>query len=403
MSNFQMQGYGSPSGGSGPGLLGFLTSALQGFQSGHKEKFEEKEQKQDAELKKQDLLLKQQEAQQTAAMNALTIKKTEGDLNNQQIQAAQGKVQALLPALFQNGNLQSDPNYVNTIKQAYQTMGLPAPIKVGKNGQESVDVSGFKKPFSSLDAKQQAAILAMQPDQRKAVLDQLVRSGVDVDKSLYKMKAVQDPKEAALMERIRHDKAGEALGGRRVRVQEELEQAVEAGDWAKVATLRASAAKYTAEAQAIPQRLAQSAQRISLEHQKLQLAVQRFQASPHSQQSQIVTASRDALNAYNQVNSELQRAVAARDSAVANGADPDSLTAADDEISNLQQQMQQLGDLRSQAVSALGSGLTGASAVGAASGRATTPVGAPKVMRSTSKSGKPIVSKDGGKTWEYGS
>jgi hypothetical protein len=373
----QLGGYGSPS-SPGGGLLGFLAQGLQGYEAGHKERTEEQQQKAETAQKQAQLKIDQQNADLAKQKAPFELQQLQGTVSAQQQASAQNRVDALKPVFFQDGTKQSDPQYVDSIKQAYKELGVPPPIKVGKDGKEYVDVSSWQKPFASLDQKQQTAILGMSPEQRKPVLDQLVRAGYDVDPSLYKTSTVVDAKEQrlrdTLKEKVRHDKTTEASFSQRTKIQGQLDAAREADDYATVGLITAKISVANQEALAIPARVQQAQQKIDLESRKLKLSIDKFHASPHTQQTQMITAASDALRSYNQVNSDLVRLNASKATAIANGADADTLVDIDNQIGDLTSQLSGFKELHTQAISALKSGMAGASAVSASSGNNTSVV-----------------------------
>jgi hypothetical protein len=375
----QLGGYGTPSGGgNGGGLLGFLANTISGLHAGNEQRRAVETEKLENQTKQAQLKIDQQNADLATQKAPYELQELKAKASSDQMAAAQGKLEALKPALFTNGNLQSDPSYVQSVKDSYQALGLPAPIKIGKDGKESIDVSSWKKPFASLDQKQQTAILSMSPEQRKPVLDQLVRAGYDVDKNLYKATAVVDAKEArlrsALTEKTRHDKATEGSYTQRTKIQKQLADAREADDYATISLIEGKTRVANETAAAIPARVQQAQQKIGLESQKLKLSIDKFHASPHTQQTQMITAASDALRSYNQVNSDLVRLNASKLAATANGADADTLVDTQNQIDDLKSQLAGFKELHTQAMSALKSGMAGASAVSASSGNNTSVV-----------------------------
>lgn len=404
-----MLGYGTPEGGgNNGGVLGFLGALAQGlgsFKQGHEDR---KEHEQDRSAAKQKEDQQSQMNNQTMQMNQIKMQGEATQMQKGQIQAAQGKVNALLPAMFQNGKLQSDPQYVASIKQAYQTMGLPAPVKVGKNGTESVDVSSFKKPFESLDTKQQTSIMGLNPTQRKPILDQLVRAGYDVSPEMYKTSAVIDAREdrlrQALGERTRHDKATEGSMNARTTFLSQRTAAEDAGDYARVRDMDARTAIYTQQLSEMPAKLQMEQQKVQQGAQRLQDTMTRFQQGAHGQAGQLAAQARVASQLYDSTQATLQRAVASQTAAVANGADPEQIENAQTEIDGLRTQLGQYQGLMSQAQSALSSGLSGASAVSAASGTPTRVTQAPKQNTKSAGSryqmgGKNAFNATDGKIW----
>jgi hypothetical protein len=120
-----------------------------------------------------------------------------------------------------------------------------------------------------------------------------------------------------------------------------------------------------------------------------------------------LTESNKALQVYNSTQRELDDATKTYTTLLSGGADADdpAVQQAKGLIDSIQGQLDELGSIRSNAISAMQNGSVAASAVGAASGNNTTVpptknAGSPvEGQTGISKSGKPIIFK-GGK-WVY--
>jgi hypothetical protein len=379
----QQGGYeGGSLGGSSGGLLGFLNDALHGYQTAHKEKADEQSQKAEMSMKKQQLAA---ETQRNETEAKLADAKLGQDVQTQ----AQGRVSAIMPAIFADPKKATDPQYVQSIMDSYKQMGLPAPVIMGKDGTPTIDVSGFKKDVNSLPVAQIEYYQGLDPQHRAPYLDALKRQGYDIPDTMYSDTAMYSAKDQAALANVHvrqeHEAAWEKSTKARTDFQRQRTQYLDQLDAAKTTTERAmlqgrinemdaKTSLYKAQIPAIQERLNQGQQRIGLEQQRLNDVMTRFRASPHSQQNQLVTQSRQALEVYNSTNRTLQDAIAKRDLMVSNNVDSDDsgFMAINNQIESLQGQLQGLSQLQAEASTNLISGLSTSSSVSAASGRPTT-------------------------------
>jgi hypothetical protein len=385
------------------GLLGILSGLLPGYQ-GEKQQLEQQKETKAEDIQKQQLFNQQSQLNtQTMASNALTIQQTTDQIGSSKKAAAAADLRGITQQMITDPSRAKDPAFMAKYKALSEASGqLPELTKDGK----SVDIDRLKTPFDTLagDPKKMTELAQLPAPARKAILDQF--SGVP--KSLYSAKPFVDAKDQASLDRVAalnsHYIHQDTVSARMADVKSMYYDAV-TGELipAHAAQYYAASGLDAARGSAVVTTAGAAATRAAAYTQSVNNVQQRFQSSPNGSMGAVrslLTTSTTQLRGLQTSVDDAEKSLA---SAYANVTDPDQLAAAADEVTKAKAELKTATEADRTLRESVRNNPQVSSFLGAASGKPADNVGGGsnnKTLYSTS-GGKPIVSKDGGKTWNF--
>jgi hypothetical protein len=282
------------------------------------------------------------------------------------MQTAQQKLPMIQQMLQSNPSLASNPEMVKNMVNIYRTLGIPAPVKT----DGTIDLEQLKPAYPQIDLQTQKYIDSLPPEQRKVVLDKY--SGVP--KEAYTNTAFVTAKDQATMDRNKilgqkeadyatAQSARTKLMGERLALQAKslaektnLDLHREAALDAQVNRANADAARATAEAAAIPQRLNMEQQRLQGQLTRWKDLTAKGSGGSRSAMTTALAQSRAVTNLYNQYQGKYDSLLNSLTAAQANGADEQTISALQEQISKIKTSMDGLDQAQRQVTDFITSG-----------------------------------------------
>jgi hypothetical protein len=296
-----------------------------------------------------------------------------------------------------------DPAFMAKYKALSEASGqLPEMTKDGK----SVDVDRLKQPFDALasDPKKMTELAQLPAPARKAILDQF--SGVP--KSLYSAKPFVDAKDQASLDRVQalnsHYIHQDRIASRMADVKSKYYDA-ETGELipARAAQFYAAAGLDASRGSAVVTTANAAMTRAQAFATSVHNVQQRFQSSPNGAMGAVRSLLSTSSTQLRGLQTSVDKAESSLATAYANVTDPDQLAAATQAVTDAKTALTTAQDADNALRTSVMNNPQVSAFLGASSGLPATNIGGggkPKAQYSTS-GGKPIISTDGGKTWNY--
>lgn len=302
VSNFNGQG----------GLLGFISSALNGYNQAIQSRQQQNAQKDEMSLRKQQL-------QNETAQSELNTQKFQTELEDKKKTDAKNQYDQITGLFIQNPAYAKDPNLVSR----WNDLGNQAGVATPRNADGTPNIDAIKPQWSSLSPTDQIRILQIPPEQRKLLLNQYG----GVNKNLYKTSEYITNKDkigyAKLQISGRREAEYEQATNKGLAIRQELASVNQQLEPAKYQSLMAQTQLATVKAALAPQYLQNTLQRTNMESQRLQLAVQKFKAAPSaSGRSGLIQAANSANKAYSEAQLQYETAQKNYQGEIEQGADP---------------------------------------------------------------------------------
>jgi hypothetical protein len=400
-----MSGLGTPQGTSGGGgILNILGSLLSGL---HQQNVNQESLKEN----KQDAALKQQEGAQQLQMNQLAMKQT-----NQQLQqndmtiastvksGAQTDLKSLTQQMITDPSRAKDPAFIAKYNQLATASGqIPELTKTG-----AIDVDKLKPSFDTspmaTDPKQMAAFAQLPTSSQTAILAQYSNVPASIkDQKPWVTFKDQTARDKVTNQHIDSGQKNAILAHYDATREKYIDTETGLVLPAKAAEYRAGVALDASRSQAIVMTAGAAVTRAEAYTQRVTDLNNQFVANPTKNFGAARSMLSSSTSNLRSLRTSLDDAQKGLINAQLNSTDPSVIAEAQSTVDKLQTAVDAATDSDTSLRNSIQNNPQVSAQLGAASGKPAVNIpggGGNKTVYSTS-GGRPIVSKDGGKTWNY--